>query len=144
VPLWSVKDMDVQQAVWQRSKDVGDVVLTLEDPAYASATAGRFDLDGTVDTGTTSGSVVLDDVEGPFAVVELLTPLVSAARSKKTVERQSTYVHQMTPPAGLVPQQPTAARPDVADQLRKLAALRDEGILSDEEFAAQKVRLLEA
>ncbi|MBA2624505.1 MAG: SHOCT domain-containing protein, partial [Acidimicrobiia bacterium] len=31
---------------------------------------------------------------------------------------------------------------DVADQLRKLASLRDEGILSDEEFAAQKARLL--
>jgi hypothetical protein len=31
---------------------------------------------------------------------------------------------------------------DVADQLRKLAGLRDEGILSEEEFAAQKARLL--
>jgi hypothetical protein len=33
---------------------------------------------------------------------------------------------------------------DLADQLRKLAALRDEGILTDEEFAAQKARLLSA
>jgi hypothetical protein len=31
---------------------------------------------------------------------------------------------------------------DVADQLRRLAGLRDEGILSEEEFAAQKQRLL--
>jgi hypothetical protein len=31
---------------------------------------------------------------------------------------------------------------DLADQLRKLATLRDEGILSDEEFAAQKAKLL--
>lgn len=29
-----------------------------------------------------------------------------------------------------------------ADELKKLAALRDEGILSDEEFAAQKAKLL--
>ncbi len=31
---------------------------------------------------------------------------------------------------------------DVADQIRKLATLRDEGILTDEEFAAQKAKLL--
>lgn len=31
---------------------------------------------------------------------------------------------------------------DVADQLAKLAALRDQGILSDEEFAARKAKLL--
>ncbi len=35
-----------------------------------------------------------------------------------------------------------AAAPDIADQLGKLAALRDQGILTDEEFAAQKARLL--
>lgn len=32
---------------------------------------------------------------------------------------------------------------DVADQLRKLADLRDQGILSEEEFTAQKARLLQ-
>ena len=143
VPLWSVKDMDVRQAVWQRGKDIGDVVLSLEDPSYGSTATGMFDLDGMSESGTTSGQVVLDDVEDPYAVVELLTPLISEARSKKTMERQSTYVHQMTPPVGAVPSQPTASV-DVAEQLRKLAALRDEGILSDEEFAAQKVRLLNA
>jgi Short C-terminal domain len=31
---------------------------------------------------------------------------------------------------------------DVADQIRKLAELRDRGILTDDEFAAQKARLL--
>ena len=31
---------------------------------------------------------------------------------------------------------------DVADQIRKLATLHDEGILTDEEFAAQKAKLL--
>ena len=40
---------------------------------------------------------------------------------------------------GLVP---PAAAPDLAEQLTKLAALRDQGILSDEEFAAQKAKLL--
>ena len=42
------------------------------------------------------------------------------------------------------PQATPAAQPDglIADELRKLAALRAEGILTDEEFAAQKTRLL--
>ena len=147
VPLWSVKDMDVRQAVWQRGKDIGDVVLTLEDPSYGATAAGMFDVHGMADAaghGTTSGQVVLDNVEGPYAVVDLLTPLVSEARGRKTVERQSTYVHQMTPPpAEAVPEQPSApAGPSLAEQLRQLASLRDEGILSEEEFSAQKARLL--
>ena len=36
----------------------------------------------------------------------------------------------------------TASQPDVADELGKLAALRDRGILTDTEFAAQKAKLL--
>lgn len=35
-----------------------------------------------------------------------------------------------------------AARVDVADQLTKLAALRDSGVLSDAEFDAEKAKLL--
>ena len=36
----------------------------------------------------------------------------------------------------------TASGQDLADKLRKLAALRDEGILTEDEFATQKARLL--
>jgi hypothetical protein len=36
-----------------------------------------------------------------------------------------------------------APAPDAADQLAKLAALRDQGILTDEEFTAKKAQLLE-
>lgn len=35
-----------------------------------------------------------------------------------------------------------SAQPDVAEQLKKLASLRDAGILTDEEFAAKKAELL--
>ena len=35
-----------------------------------------------------------------------------------------------------------AARPSAADEISKLAALRDSGALSEEEFAAQKSRVL--
>lgn len=151
VPLWAVKDMDVRQAVWQVGKDIGDVALVLEDPAYATDPSGPLSMTGMSEPGArTSGEVILDHIEGPYQVVDLLSPLISEARHKKTIERQSQYLH-VNPgmaaagaamPAPAAPP-PTSAPPtDVADQLRKLASLRDEGILSDEEFAAQKARLL--
>jgi hypothetical protein len=147
VPLWSIKDMDVRIAVWQQGKDVGDVVLNLEDPSYG-ANQDMFTMTGNVE-GTTSGQVTLDNIEGPYAVMDILAPLVSEARSKKTMERQSTYVHNMTPgmPYGSPPPQPApAAAPppqlDMVDQLKRLGELRDAGVLTEEEFAAQKAKLL--
>ena len=145
VPLWAIKDMDVRQAVWQRGSDVGDVVLVLEDASFGAST-DMFNLSGNVE-GTTTGQVVLDNVEGPYAVLDLLAPLISEARAKKTVERQSTYVHTMTPGAtyGAPPPQPAPAapaQPDMMEQLKKLGELRDAGILTEDEFAAQKARIL--
>ena len=147
VPLWAIKDMDVRIAVWQQGKDVGDVVLNLEDPSYG-ANQDMFNMSGNIE-GTTTGQVVLDNIEGPYAVLDILSPLISEARSKKTIERQSTYVHNMTPgmPYGAPPPQaaPAAAPPpqlDMVEQLKKLGELRDSGILTEEEFAAQKAKLL--
>jgi hypothetical protein len=51
-------------------------------------------------------------------------------------------------PAAAPPPPPAAepasapAQADMVAQLRELAALRDDGILTDEEFAAQKARIL--
>ena len=153
VPLWSVKDIDVRQSMVQRGKDVGDVVLVLEDPSYGVATGGTFDVHGASgDLGTTSGTVVLDNIEGPYHLRDLMIPLVSDARRKKLVERQTQYVH-MNPgvaaatmaqpaPAPQAPAPAADAGQDLADRIRKLAALRDEGLLTEDEFAAQKAKLL--
>jgi Protein of unknown function (DUF2510)/Bacterial PH domain/Short C-terminal domain len=148
VPMWAVRDMDVRQAVWQRGKDVGDLVLGLDDPAYG-VSQDTFNLTGTLEAGTTtSGQVVLDNIESPHSVYDLLAPLVSEARQKKTMERQSQYVHHMNPAMGYgAPQPPVAApapeaKPDLVEQLRRLGELRDAGILTEEEFAAQKAKLL--
>jgi Short C-terminal domain/Bacterial PH domain len=146
VPLWAIKDMDVRIAVWQQGKDVGDVVLNLEDPSYG-ANQDMFNMSGNIE-GTTSGQVVLDNIEGPYAVLDILSPLISEARTKKTIERQSTYVHNMTPgmPYGAPPPQAPAPapapQPDMVDQLKRLGELRDAGLLTEEEFAAQKAKLL--
>ena len=151
VPLWSVKDLDVRQSLMQRGKDIGDVVLVLEDVSYGVDTGNALSYSGMSEPGAhTTGQVVLDNIEGPSAVRELLLPLISEARRKKLMERQSQYIHHVTPPqaapapAPAAPAAPAAPPLDVADQLRKLATLRDEGILSEEEFAAQKAKLLGA
>ena len=40
------------------------------------------------------------------------------------------------------PAAPVAPQVDVVDQLKRFAELRDQGILTEEEFAAQKAKLL--
>ena len=122
---------------------------------YGVDRTGAFNMTGQMasEPGTTSGEVLLDNVEGPYQVRDLLLPLISEARSKKMVERQSQYLH-VNPGMGVAaagmgaaqspaaPAAPTGPPVDVADQLRKLAELRDQGILSEDEFAAQKAKLL--
>ena len=55
-------------------------------------------------------------------------------------DRQAAYAQQAPPP----PPPPAAAAPqaDVVEQLKGLASLRDQGILTDAEFAAQKAKIL--
>lgn len=150
VPLWAVKDMDVRQAMWQKGKDIGDVVLILEDASYGTHEAGLFDFSAMSGRASAAagqtGQVVLDNIEGPHTVRDLLAPLVSEARRAKMMERQSQFIHYATPPAAPAPAAVAPATPaspvSIADELKKLGELRDAGVLTDEEFAAQKAKLL--
>ncbi len=45
-------------------------------------------------------------------------------------------------PQPTVPAAPAAGQPDPAEQIRKLAALRDDGILTEAEFSAKKAKIL--
>ena len=58
------------------------------------------------------------------------------------VARRQDARHQQQRAADQVVQQPAPAPVDVAEELQKFAALRDQGILTEEEFSAQKARLL--
>lgn len=62
-------------------------------------------------------------------------------------ERQQAYYEQTAPPpAPVAPAAPAPApaapQGDMIEQLKELAGLRDAGILTEEEFAAQKAKLL--
>ena len=64
-------------------------------------------------------------------------------------DREQAYEEQMASPEQAAPQaqytEPSPApapQPDMIGQLKQLAELRDQGILTDEEFNAQKARIL--
>src|SRR3954452_2407308 len=133
--------MGVRRSAWPRGNVVGGAGLNLAETRYRAG-QDMFNLTGSPEQGTTSGQAVLDNIESPYVVLDLLAPLVSEARSKKTVERQSQYVHMMNPgvpaygapPAPAAPAAPAPPQNDMVEQLRRLGELRDAGILTDEEF----------
>lgn len=56
-------------------------------------------------------------------------------------QQQGGYYEQAPPPPPPAAAEP---EPDPIAQLKQLAALKDQGILTDEEFAAQKAKILGA
>ena len=58
-------------------------------------------------------------------------------------EREQAYEQQVAPPPQAAPPPPAAApQVDVVGQLKELAELKDQGILTEAEFEAQKARIL--
>lgn len=58
---------------------------------------------------------------------------------------QQTYVQESAPPAqqqNYAPEPAPAAQDDVITQLERLGALKAQGLLTEEEFNAQKAKLL--
>jgi Short C-terminal domain len=60
-----------------------------------------------------------------------------AAQDQQQYDQQQQYAQPQYAP----PPQPAPA-PDPIEQLKELAALRDQGILTDAEFEAQKAKIL--
>jgi Short C-terminal domain len=65
---------------------------------------------------------------------------VSRRQAQRWAEQDAPAYQQQAPPA------PQAAaggiEPDTVEQLKQLGELREQGVLTDEEFAAQKAKLL--
>jgi hypothetical protein len=84
------------------------------------------------------------------AVIAGTATAVSNRVSRRQAQRwsqQGSYPYDQPgpshpPPAQAPPPPPAAAAPDPIKQLKDLAALKEQGILTDEEFAAQKARIL--
>jgi hypothetical protein len=68
----------------------------------------------------------------------LIAGTATAVSGHVAARQQARWAHQAD--AESVPQQPS--QPSVVEELAKLADLKERGFLTDEEFAAQKRRLL--
>jgi hypothetical protein len=69
---------------------------------------------------------------------------VARRQQAKYAEQDANAAPQEQPAAPQPEAAPPAAAPqvDVVSQLKELAALKDQGILTEEEFAAQKAKIL--
>ncbi len=82
------------------------------------------------------------------AVIAGTATSVSNRVSRRQGQRWAEQEAQAYPPQGYAepppPPAPTpaAAAPDRVEQLKELAALKDQGVLTEEEFAAEKARIL--
>jgi len=128
IPLASVQSIEVSGGQVAKSK-VGSVVafgvlgLAAKGAKNESAVVVR------IADGETAYYQV--DYESPVKVRALVTPILKAAGVPLKGEG-----------AAATPSSPSPAPISVADELAKLASLRNNGILSDEEFEAQKAKLL--
>lgn len=129
IPLWAVRDVDVNQTMTQKARKIGDVVVHCQHSDYT----GRE-------------QVTLESVDDPKGIRDLLNRHASEARHAYQ-QRGQTVHYSGTPATGMPAAEPTpesSSGPavDIADQIRKLADLKEQGFLTDEEFAAQKAKLL--
>lgn len=57
-------------------------------------------------------------------------------------ERQQAYQEQMAPAQQPMPEQRSTTASDTLEQLKALGELKAQGVLTEDEFAAQKARIL--
>jgi hypothetical protein len=65
---------------------------------------------------------------------------VSRRQANRWAAQDQSYYEEPAPP----PAAPAAAGGDRVEQLQQLAALKEQGVLTDAEFAAEKARILQS
>lgn len=126
IPLWAVRDIDVKQSIVQKARNVGDVVVRVEANDY-----------------TGKPMIILESVETPKEIRDLLNFHSKTARDNRLRQQQSVNYIGGTPvvPAA-APAQSTGGAEDPIEKLMKLGELLKAGLLTQEEFDAQKAKLL--
>jgi hypothetical protein len=67
---------------------------------------------------------------------------VSRRQANRWAAQEPQYYEEAPPQQYAPPPPPADGGEDPIEQLKKLGALRDQGILTEEEFAAQKAKIL--
>ncbi len=125
IPLDRIQNIAFKQSVFERMIGAGDI--TLESAGEESDTT-------------------FQDVRHPEQVQKTIYDL-----RERDEQRRTQPAPQVAPPPSPAPTAAAAATgsssyggppPEVADELAKLAGLRDRGVISEAEFQTQKARLL--
>lgn len=124
IPLWAVRDIDVKQSIIQKARNVGDVKVRVEPNEY-----------------TGKKEITLESIETPREVRNLLNDHSRIARELRLKQQQSINYVGGAPVIGV--STPTSAVvEDPIEKLTKLGALLQSGLITQEEFDAQKSKLL--
>jgi hypothetical protein len=132
IPLWAVRDVDIAQSMSQKARGVGDVTVRCLHDEYTGRAIVR-----------------LESVDDPHRVRDLINDAAAVARlayqEHQARIRGMHYQPQVVVHAGNAPAPetaPPAPAKDLMAQLRELGELRDGGVLTEDEFQAQKAKLL--
>ena len=117
IPLDRINNIDFSQRIWERVIGAGD--LDIES-------AGK------------DGQSHFENVRHPDMVQQEVYRQMDV-NSRRQASWHADAIASRPAPAQAVP----VATPDVADQIAKLATLRDQGAITTEEFEAKKAELLD-
>ena len=123
IPLWAVRDIDVKQSIIQKARNVGDVKVRVEPNEY-----------------TGKKEITLESIETPKEVRNLLNDHSRIARELRLKQQQSVNYLGGAPVMGV--SVPAVGGDDPIEKLTKLGALLKNGLITQEEFDAQKMKLL--
>src|SRR4051812_19546816 len=118
IPLDRINNIDFHQRIWERVIGAGD--LDIES-------AGR------------DGQSHFENVRHPDMVQQEIYRQMEVNARRQASWHADASIAARPAPAAAVP----VATPDVADQIAKLATLRDQGAITTEEYEAKKAELLD-
>jgi uncharacterized membrane protein YdbT with pleckstrin-like domain len=118
IPLDRINNIDFSQRIWERVIGAGD--LSIES-------AGK------------DGQSHFENVRHPDMVQQEIYRQMEVNARRQASWHAEASAHAPAPPVAAVP----VATPDVADQISKLATLRDQGAITSEEYEAKKAELLD-
>ncbi|GAC69201.1 PH domain-containing protein [Gordonia soli] len=125
-----IHDVDANQTMTQKARGVGTIVL------FSIRSTGARE------------RVELIDVENFREGVSALNRVSHEARERLRTKQQTQHVNYSgfhptpTSPAHSTPSVDAAPKVDLNNELARLVAFKDQGVLDDEEFAAAKRKLL--
>jgi uncharacterized membrane protein YdbT with pleckstrin-like domain len=126
IPLWAVRDIDVVQSMIQKARNVGNVKVRVEPNEYTGKTA-----------------IVLENIQSAKEVRDLINDHARVARDARLRQQQNVTYTGAIPVAGVTQApQPGGSSEDPIEKLTKLGALLQSGLITQEEFDAQKAKLL--